>query len=69
MSQDEREKLIKLLDHWIEHNVEHADGYSKWAAKAKEFGKNKVHDEIIMAIQHIKNANVSLGNALDEMKK
>ena len=69
MAQDEREKLGVLLDHWIEHNVEHAEGYSQWAAKAKEFGEDKVHDDIIMAIQHIKNANESLQNALDKHKK
>lgn len=34
------EKLIKLLEHWIKHNENHAKNYKDWAAKAKE--KNMV---------------------------
>jgi hypothetical protein len=28
-------KLVKLLDHWIKHNEEHALNYRNWAQKAK----------------------------------
>ena len=28
------EKLVKLLDHWIEHNDHHAEDYRKWAQDA-----------------------------------
>ena len=34
------EKLIKLLDHWIKHNEDHALNYRKWAEKAKANGIN-----------------------------
>ena len=30
------EKLIKLLDHWVKHNEDHADTYKDWAEKAKD---------------------------------
>lgn len=30
------EKMIKLLDHWIKHNDDHAETYKNWANKAKE---------------------------------
>ena len=33
------EKLIKLLDHWIKHNVEHASNYRNWAERAKANGR------------------------------
>jgi len=33
------EKMIKLLEHWIKHNDDHAQTYRDWAQKAK--GKNK----------------------------
>jgi hypothetical protein len=33
-----QEKLIKLLDHWIKHNRDHADTYQSWAEKAEENG-------------------------------
>ncbi|MBW1836311.1 MAG: hypothetical protein JRF71_04145 [Deltaproteobacteria bacterium] len=29
------EKLIKLLEHWVKHNHEHAATYRDWAEKAK----------------------------------
>ena len=30
------EKLVKLLDHWIQHNDHHAEDYRKWAQDARE---------------------------------
>ena len=30
------EKLIKLVEHWIRHNDDHAENYRKWAKKAKQ---------------------------------
>ncbi len=29
-------KLVKLLQHWIRHNDDHAENYRDWARKAKE---------------------------------
>ena len=28
------EKMVKLFDHWIKHNEDHASNYRDWAAKA-----------------------------------
>jgi hypothetical protein len=35
------EKMIKLLEHWIKHNEDHARTYRDWAQKAKEKKKNE----------------------------
>jgi len=32
------EKMIKLLDHWIDHNKDHAGSYTDWAEKATAEG-------------------------------
>ena len=32
----EKEKLARILDHWVRHNSDHADNYMQWARKAKE---------------------------------
>ncbi|MBW2739526.1 MAG: zinc transporter, partial [Deltaproteobacteria bacterium] len=32
------EKLVKLLEHWIKHNDDHAENYRDWAKKTKEKG-------------------------------
>ncbi len=36
------EKLVKLLEHWIKHNDDHAENYRDWAKKTKEKGMNDV---------------------------
>jgi hypothetical protein len=36
------EKLVKLLEHWIKHNDDHAENYRNWAKKTKEKGMNDV---------------------------
>ena len=36
------EKLVKLLEHWIKHNDDHAENYRDWAEKTKEKGMNDV---------------------------
>jgi hypothetical protein len=36
------DKLIKLLEHWIRHNQEHAQTYSDWAEKAAADSKGEV---------------------------
>jgi rubrerythrin len=36
------EKLKKLLEHWMEHNVEHAKTYTEWAEKAEAMGENEL---------------------------
>jgi hypothetical protein len=33
-SLSEREKLEKLLDHWIKHNNDHISTYREWSEKA-----------------------------------
>ena len=35
------EKMIKLLEHWIKHNEDHAQTYRDWADKAKEKNMDK----------------------------
>ncbi|MGD9082945.1 MAG: hypothetical protein PVJ50_08065 [Desulfobacterales bacterium] len=35
------EKMIKLLEHWIKHNEDHAETYRDWAKKAKDKSMDK----------------------------
>ena len=36
------EKLVKLLDHWVTHNQDHANTYETWAVRAEEDGMPEV---------------------------
>ena len=40
----ELEKLEKLLGHWKEHNMEHAETYRKWAEKTARLGRQDLSD-------------------------
>jgi len=35
-------KMVKLLEHWIKHDADHAETYREWAKKAKENDMEKV---------------------------
>lgn len=34
----DKEKVLKLLHHWIHHNDDHADNYRNWAQKVEGMG-------------------------------
>jgi hypothetical protein len=36
------EKLVKLLDHWVSHNDDHAKNYRDWGAQAQAKGLTEV---------------------------
>jgi hypothetical protein len=39
---DDLVKLKHLIDHWAEHNGEHAATYEEWAAKAEAAGRQEL---------------------------
>ncbi|MEW6067167.1 MAG: hypothetical protein AB1610_02560 [Nitrospirota bacterium] len=41
---DELEKLKMLLQHWMEHNNEHAEAYRDWARKALSLGNREISE-------------------------
>jgi len=69
MEKAEKEKLEILLKHWIEHNTEHAEEFTDWAEKAKGSGQAVVYDDIMQAVQQMKNVNVNLLKALEKLKE
>ncbi len=38
------EKLVKLIEHWIQHNDHHAEDYRKWAREAQANNQAAVAD-------------------------
>lgn len=69
----EEDKSIKtlavLLDHWVEHNSSHMDGYVEWAEKARALGAGDVADEISEAVRFMKDSNDALARAGEAIKK
>ncbi len=69
-SQDEMpvdKKLVKLLDHWIKHNHDHALNYRNWAEKAKANGKENVGKFLLEAAQISLTTNELFEKALEEL--
>jgi len=69
MDKTEKEKLEILLDHWIEHNREHAQEFAEWAEKAKSFGKIAVYENIMKAVQQMSGVDELLLKALEGLKE
>lgn len=67
MAKTDMEKLQILINHWIEHNDEHAREFEKWAERAKSSGNATVHDEILGAIEKLRDANGHLRTALGSL--
>jgi len=38
------DKLIKLLEHWLKHNADHAGTYREWAERARSNNLSQVAD-------------------------
>ncbi len=59
-----REKLGKLLPHWIEHNDAHSESYNEWAAQARQAGMTQVATGIEEAVARVEEANKALKQAI-----
>ncbi|CAB1262230.1 zinc transporter [Clostridium sp. WLY-B-L2] len=62
------EKTLKiLLDHWIEHNKSHEEGFSEWVNKARSMGKIETSQYIEKAVKFMKQADDMLQKAKEYM--
>jgi hypothetical protein len=66
---EKRVRLMKLIEHWAEHNDEHGKRYKESAEEAKEMGLVNASMELQDA--HLKSLKVSthLRNALSQVKE
>lgn len=53
----EMERLRVLLEHWAEHNHEHADTYMQWAEKVKVSGDTKLYEMLTEIAAETKKMN------------
>jgi hypothetical protein len=64
-SMSDKEKLRTLLAYWIEHNLDHAQEFRKWAQLAEAFGPKEAASKLEAAAQEMTAVNDSLRTALD----
>jgi len=63
----DRERLQKLLPHWIEHNAEHAGEFREWAAKVRALSAGDAADDVVHAAEAMEQANKYLQSALGKL--
>ena len=61
------EKMEKLLQHWIKHNVDHAQTYRDWKAKAEQEGLVTTTGILEDAASAMTDLNQKLEQALQEI--
>lgn len=55
------EKTLKLLlNHWVEHNKSHEEGFKDWVEKSKQMGRAETSDFIKKAIELMEKADEML---------
>lgn len=62
------EKMVKLLEHWIKHNIDHSETYKDWANKVKEKDMVKVNLLLKEAADITLKINNIFGEALNVIK-
>ena len=65
---DERQKLLTVVHHWIEHNESHLDEYRKWGERASRLGLETVRANIEAAVEKLSESNSHLRKALKTME-
>lgn len=66
---DTREKLEKLIEHWMHHNEEHAESYLNWAEKAEAAGLTETARILKDVYQQILSINALFEQAKRELAK
>jgi len=64
---EDSDKLVILLDHWIEHNASHREEFEKWAKRAEE-ANLAVSDDIAEAVARLRDVDGCLRRALDRLR-
>jgi nickel/cobalt exporter len=65
---DDREKLLIIIKHWIEHNETHLEEHRQWARKAEGLGLAGVKARITEAMEAISQSNALFKEALKELE-
>ncbi len=67
MDSDRKDKLIRLLEYWIEHNEEHGAEFSEWARGMVDREEAGVRDDLMQAREGMSEVNVRLRRALEKL--
>ena len=66
---EEKLRLMKLVEHWVEHNDDHGDRFSEEAIKAEKMGLKEVAVEMRKAAEASKKVSENLLKAITLLKE
>ena len=66
MTDEAREKLQRLLPHWIEHSLEHAETFRQWSNIARDRGRETAAQHLERAARLTEEAAAALRDATKE---
>jgi len=69
MEKNERERLLILFDHWVNHNKEHISQYQSWVKKLEAEGLNEVANRLKQASELILQVNQEFSAAKEILAK
>jgi len=58
-------KLKKMVEHWVDHNRDHARSFNEWAQRAREMGQQEVAALLDQAAEQSLAQNQGLEKALE----
>ncbi|MBU3949959.1 MAG: hypothetical protein KJ826_17285 [Proteobacteria bacterium] len=59
------EKMVKLLEHWIKHNIDHSETYKDWAKKVTANNMDKVN----LLLNEAADITLKINNIFEEALK
>jgi rubrerythrin len=62
-------KMVKLLQHWVNHNAEHAETYRKWSKEAEDNNMEDISAHLDKAAEKTLEINEGLKEALAQISK
>ncbi len=63
------ERMIKLLEHWIKHNIDHAETYREWAKRAAENNLSEIGTILNEVAEMTVSINAKFVTAAEKVKK
>ncbi|HYA32145.1 MAG TPA: hypothetical protein VED67_05235, partial [Thermodesulfovibrionales bacterium] len=64
---NDSEKLKHLLNHWMVHNLDHAEIYREWAAKTASSGNDDLSKVLEKLCDETKKLNILIEEALKKV--
>jgi nickel/cobalt exporter len=68
MTDKQKLKLMKLCEHWADHNDTHVESFKKWHVLAKEMQLNEVADDLMNAIDAMNKSTEFLISAKQKLE-